>query len=150
MIGSQVHINRAILFHEKNPVKEDIGGVKREDIIEAINYEYWKQWRKLLITSEYPVIKCSKLGYFEMPYLKGKKLIWDLLKKIRWNQERFPEKLPNDGTMMGQIQGAHIKALGIVWKQIDKLRHKHIKQIKQMNEDFIKKGTPEKIKKRYE
>lgn len=149
MIGNQLQINRKILESDRNKI-QDIGKVSKEEIIAIINDEYWRQWRKLMINSEFPIIKCNKLGYFQLRYSKGKHFIYKLIKKMRWNKEHFPEKIPGDGTMMGQIQKHHITVFRIIWAQIDKMRHQNIKKVKKINEGYRKRGQAHKIRWNYE
>lgn len=149
MVGNQLQINRKILESDRNKI-QDIGEISKEEIIATINDEYWRQWRKLLISSEFPIIKCNKLGYFQLKFTKAKAEIYKLIKKMRWNREHFPEKQPGDGTMIGQMQKHHMTVFRILWAQIDKMRHQHIKRVKKINEKYRKRGQECKIRWNYE
>jgi hypothetical protein len=148
MIGNQHDINLKLLNHPDCLIK-DVGGVKAEHIIEIMEHEYWKEWKKQMRYSEKPFINCNGLGYFEINFSRGRKYIWWLIKRVRRNRI-FTDKVDNPNTFTYRCHQGNMKDLRVVWKQMNILKHLWIANVKKVVAYYEKLGQTDKIKHRYE
>ena len=144
MIGNQLYINEQLFNHKDNCIS-DIGDKKSREIIEIINQEYWKEWKRLLIHSEKPYIKCNGLGYFELNFSRAKNYIWKLIHRIQIFRAEGKATAFYKAT-----NEANMEQLKVTWKQVNQMKINWIRYIKKLNAHYIKYNKPEKIRQRYE
>ncbi len=156
MRGEASVLNKIIVEHHDNHIKEDIGGVSKARITEVINAEFWKEFKRRIDFSEEPSLYVDGLGTFftKYSYLKGH--IRSVIRQLRRLRKRI-EKLKAekksfnpDNSMTVAIEKQLVFKLRAAWRQLDKMRMNMILRIIIWNKKQIKLGTPERIKRHYE
>jgi len=122
VIGNQAIINRQLIDHEDNPIKEPINGISIEDITCMITHEYWKEWKSLMKRSEKPIVWAPGIGQFEVMYPRAKFILRKLLTKIRWNRIKYGDDWKNPEKKAYGINKVYCERFRTIWKQVDLLK----------------------------
>lgn len=132
MVGNQILINDQLENHPELKLS-DINGITKKQIIDVITSEYWKEWNRLIVRSEYPRIKVYGLGHFTLMYGKTKSFLRVLVNKIRSIRGKNPEEYLKEGTKSYAINKYHVEIFQKTWKQLDKYK-------KTVNERYFKEN----------
>jgi hypothetical protein len=126
-------------------IPDKIGNKSKETIIDTINTMYWKEWRKLLTHSEYPVIKVYCLGYFYLKQNKLRNKIWVSIRKLRVLKKIFKTEYDLE-TKSSKILTSYRDKLRVLWKQNDKMKVQWIEHVNKINKYYLTTGQKEKIR----
>jgi hypothetical protein len=126
MIGNQAIINGILKDHPDNPIKENIGKLKVDDILYVINHEYWKQWKKDIVHSEIPYIYTPGLGMFKLRLGRAKHYMRKLVRKLRWWKYKYADTYQKENTRAYGMYNSTVDKFRATWKQVDKIKQEII------------------------
>ena len=154
MRGEQFILNKLILDHPDNPIQKDIVDKSRLKIIEVIEDEFWKEFRRKIDFSNDPVIMIPFLGKFSTRYSPLKGYIRASVRRLRRLRKRIAilkekKNFDPEKSMTVMIERQLVLKVRASWKQLDQMRMTMIARIIVWNEKQRKLGTPEKIKRDY-
>lgn len=155
MRGEQFIINALVLKHPENPIKEEIMEKSPEKIIEVIQDEYWKEWKRKLTYSEFSSINAVYLGSFTTDLWELKSYIGGLIKQIRILDARIAKFKENPmydekNSMSYYLREDCYKKLRITLKQLDERRKIMILRYLKWAKKKKEVGEEWKIKRNYE
>ena len=152
MRGETFIINKKILEHPDCPIKEAIGSVSPERIIEVIEAEYWDEWNRLLSYAETSSVYCRNIGSFYVDHSKLRGHMWYILGKLK----EFRKILTNfKGTdkkrkFIEDYQANLKEKFRCCWKQWEEQRVMFILRTIKWNNKLRARGEEERIKYNYE
>ena len=152
MRGEQFLINQKVLEHPENPIKNSIGELTPEDIIEVIEKEYWNEWQRLISHAETSSIYCRNIGKFYVGYSQLRGHMWGLLAKLKSIRKRLKTFVGSDEKKQEilESQENYRKKFRACWKQWDEQRKMFILRTLNWNDRLRKKGEESRIKCHYE
>jgi len=119
MVGNQAIINAQLISHEENPIKESIGDKSVQDIVLVATEEYWKEWKRLLIHSEKPVIVAPGLGKFSLMYGKSKNYLRKMVSKLKWLRIKHTDTIEDETKRAYGLNKHYLQRIATTWKQVD-------------------------------
>lgn len=122
MVGNQILINSALLNHKDIAIKGPIGEIDAMKIIYTITDEYWKEWRKQLISSHTPHIKAEGLGMYSLMYGKSRTYLRKMIKRIKVTRLKYADTYLIEGTRGYNLHNHYIKRFRDTWKQVDEIK----------------------------
>ncbi len=152
MRGESFIINKKILENPGCPIKETIGEISPERIIQVIEDEYWNEWNHLLSYAETSSIYCRNLGKFYVGYSQLRGHMWYLLKelkKLRSSLETFEGKEENR-LFLQKKQADYKEKFRCCWMQWEEQRKMFILRTINWNNRLRAKGEEHRIKCHYE
>lgn len=127
----------------------DIGDKTAIKIIDVIQDEFWREWKRLMVYSDAQVIEIKYLGQFKVDNRPLRGHIRTLLRQIR-KMRLHPEFGTKEEGMSYVMYTNKMRELKSCWSQLEEIRKIWIARTIVYNRKLRERGTPEKIKWDYE
>ena len=116
MIGNLSYINHKVVKNKECPV--DL------KTVEIINELYWRHFKSLINTTEFPVIEAKHIGLFYVNNGHLRKYVREMIRIIR--RLRLSNEFKKGYGRAFEIEKEMVIKLRASWKQLDKLRYVYI------------------------
>jgi hypothetical protein len=129
MLGNLAYINHKVAKNDKCPIKDF-------EKIEIINEMFWREFKKQIDTSSFPVLEVKHLGIFYTNNSSLRKYTRDLIniaRRLR-KSERYRLGYPQIVNMETDVT----LKLRACWKQLESLRHVYLARKEKYGRNNIK------------